>query len=58
MTHQTTAVLGRYGENGAGWFMWTLKTERHCAPEWDFLFLLQQGVIPPDLCSRRSVCTF
>ena len=51
-------MLGRYGENGAGWFMWTLKTERHCAPEWDFLFLLQQGVIPPDLCSRRSVCTF
>jgi hypothetical protein len=26
--------------------MWTMKTEDNAAPEWDFLFLVQQGVIP------------
>jgi hypothetical protein len=43
---------------GAGWMMWTLKTEDSCAPEWDFLLLLQIGVIPADLCARETVCTF
>merc|ERR1711970_478837 len=45
-----------YGENGAGWFMWTMKTENNCAPEWDFIFLLEKGVIPPNLCQRETVC--
>merc|ERR1712168_449170 len=46
------------GEMGAGWFMWTMKTEGNCAPEWDFIFLLEQGVIPENLCERESVCQF
>ena len=28
-----------------------------CAPEWDFLFLLEQGLLPQDLCARESYCT-
>jgi hypothetical protein len=28
-----------------------------CAPEWDFLFLLEQGILPQDLCARESYCT-
>jgi len=47
-----------YGDNGAGWFMWTMKTEGNCAPEWDFIFLLEQGVIPGDLCNRETYCEF
>ena len=33
---------------GAGWFLWTMKTEDNAAPEWDFLFLVEQGVIPQE----------
>jgi len=47
-----------YGEMGAGWMMWTMKTEDGCAPEWDFLLLLQLGVIPPNLCERETFCNF
>merc|ERR1711915_154368 len=47
-----------YGENGAGWFMWTMKTENNCAPEWDFLFLLENQVIPSNLCERETFCSF
>ena len=28
--------------------MWTMKTEDNAAPEWDFLFLVEQGVIPQE----------
>ena len=38
--------------------MWTMKTEDGCAPEWDFLLLLQLGVIPPNLCERETFCNF
>lgn len=44
-------------EAGAGWTMWTMKTEEHCAPEWDFLFLLEQGILPQDLCNRPTFCS-
>jgi len=44
------------GTNGVGWFMWTMKTEDHCAPEWDFIFLLDNGIIPEDLCTRPTYC--
>ena len=27
-----------------------------CAPEWDFLFLLEQGILPQDLCARETYC--
>jgi len=47
-----------YGDNGAGWFFWTMKTEGNCAPEWDFIFLLEHGIIPEDLCSRNTFCEF
>jgi len=43
-------------EAGAGWFFWTGKTEGNSSPEWDYLFLLDQGVIPADLCNRRRYC--
>jgi len=47
-----------YGANGVGWFMWTMKTENNCAPEWDFIFLLEHGIIPADLCNREKFCSF
>ena len=40
----------------AGWVFWTAKTEDHCAPEWDYLFLLENGIVPADLCNRDTVC--
>jgi len=43
-------------EAGAGWFFWTGKTEENCAPEWDYLFLLENGIVPEDLCSRDTYC--
>ena len=43
---------------GVGWFFWTAKTEENCAPEWDFLFLLEQGIAPANLCERQSYCNF
>jgi len=45
-----------YGANGAGWFFWTMKTEDQCAPEWDFIFLLEKGIIPNDLCNKGHHC--
>merc|ERR1712203_558250 len=44
-------------EGGAGWTMWTMKTEEHCAPEWDFIFLLEEGILPQDLCNRPTFCS-
>ena len=48
------------GENGQGWFFWTGKTENNCAPEWDFVFLIENGIIPQDLCSvqRPVYCRY
>ena len=46
------------GENGAGWFFWTAKTEDNCAPEWDFLFLVENGIAPQNLCERHTFCQF
>ena len=45
-------------EQGDGYFFWTAKTEDNCAPEWDYLFLLQNGIAPPNLCERDVYCTF
>jgi len=47
-----------YGDKGAGWMMWTMKTEDQCAPEWDFIMLLEKGVIPANLCERETYCSF
>jgi len=47
-----------YGIHGAGWFMWTMKTEDQCAPEWDFIFLLDNGIAPENLCERPTYCEF
>ena len=44
--------------NGRGWYFWTGKTENNCGPEWDFIFLIQQGVIPQDLCTRPTYCNY
>ena len=32
--------------------MWTGKTENNSGPEWDFIFLTENGIIPEDLCNR------
>ena len=50
--------LAFYICQGIGWFFWTAKTEDNCAPEWDFLFLLEQGIAPADLCQRDHYCSF
>ena len=44
-------------ETGLGWFFWTAKTENHSAPEWDYLFLLKNGIAPPNLCETPKFCT-
>ena len=46
------------GETGNGWFFWTAKTENTCAPEWDFLWLLENGLVPSNLCERPTYCQF
>jgi aryl-phospho-beta-D-glucosidase BglC (GH1 family) len=42
---------------GSGWFFWTAKTENNCAPEWDYIFLLDNGIAPADLCTRTTYCS-
>jgi len=44
------------GQSGVGWFMWTMKVEFSAGPEWDFLYLWENGIIPKDLCSREHIC--
>ena len=39
-------------------FFWTAKTENNCAPEWDYLYLLQNGIVPQNLCQRDTFCQF
>jgi len=39
-----------YENKGVGWFFWTGKTENNCAPEWDYLYLLEKGIISKSLC--------
>ena len=46
----------QYGGNGIGWFFWTGKTLDNCAPEWDFLFLIENDIISSDLCIKTNVC--
>ncbi len=41
---------------GNGFFFWTAKTENNCAPEWDYLFLLDNGIVPANLCERETYC--
>lgn len=43
-------------ESGPGWFFWTAKTEESCAPEWDYLFLLKNGIAPQNLCKKSKIC--
>jgi glucan 1,3-beta-glucosidase len=43
-------------EAGAGWFFWTAKTEDQSAPEWDYLFLLENGIAPKNMCKRTKIC--
>ena len=47
------------GPSAIGWFMWTMKVEgeHEAGPEWDFLYLWRNGVIPSDLCSRDHFCS-
>ena len=44
-------------EAGAGYFFWTAKTENNCAPEWDLIFLIQNGIAPANFCTRDTYCT-
>ena len=39
-----------------GWFFWTGKTLNNCAPEWDFLFLVENNIIDSDLCRKTKFC--
>ena len=39
-----------YENKGVGWFFWTGKTENNCAPEWDYLYLVEKGIISENLC--------
>lgn len=43
-------------EAGKGFFFWTAKTEENCAPEWDMIFLIQNGIAPADFCNRETYC--
>ena len=45
-----------YENGGIGWFFWTGKTENNCAPEWDFLYLVENQIIPLDLCFQTQLC--
>lgn len=47
-----------FGDNGIGWFFWTAKTENHCAPEWDLIFLIENQIAPEDFCTRDKYCLF
>ena len=38
--------------------MWTGKTENNSGPEWDFIFLAENGIIPEDLCNRPTYCNY
>ncbi len=42
--------------SGNGWFFWTGKTEEHCAPEWDYMFMLENDLLPQDICNRPTYC--
>jgi len=43
-------------ETNKGWIFWTGKTEDHCAPEWDYLWLLEHDLVPQDICNRDTFC--
>ena len=44
-------------ETSSGWFFWTAKTEDHSAPEWDYLFLIKNGIAPKRLCKTPNYCS-
>ncbi|TRY73119.1 hypothetical protein TCAL_09175 [Tigriopus californicus] len=44
-------------EAASGYFFWTVKTEDHYAPEWDFLALIKNGIVPHTLCTKKSICS-
>ncbi len=50
------AQMDAYEFGGNGYFYWTAKTENNCAPEWDYLFLLENGIAPANLCERETYC--
>lgn len=54
----TTFMLAQLdsAEAGQGFFFWTAKTEDNCAPEWDLIFLIQNGIAPFDFCNRDTYC--
>jgi len=60
LKHYFLAQIDGYekGDNGRGWFFWTGKTENNCAPEWDLVFLIENGIVPEDLCNRPSYCNY
>jgi len=46
-----------YSENGYGWYFWAGKIQDG-SPEWNYLYLLETGVAPSNLCERETFCTF
>lgn len=44
-------------EATSGFFFWTAKTEDHYAPEWDFLALIKNGIVPHTLCTKKTICS-
>ena len=55
MRQHLIAQMDAY-EAGGGYFFWTAKTENNVGPEWDFLFLLENGIAPANLCERETYC--
>ena len=58
MKDYMSAQMDAYEKANGGWFFWTAKTERHCAVEWDYLFLLRNGIAPSNACTRQPYCQF
>lgn len=44
-------------EAGKGFFFWTAHTENNCAPEWDLVFLIENGIAPSNFCDRETYCS-
>jgi len=47
-----------YTEKGYGWYFWNAKIAGDHHQEWNYLYLLDHGVAPSNLCERETFCIF
>jgi len=47
-----------YTEKGYGWYFWNAKIAGDHHQEWNYLYLLDHGVAPSNLCQRETFCIF